>query len=79
MWIFTPIGFFSVVKKEHDAEDEITIRARVRANLEAKVLLHKILYEAFCGPFCPAEFCVLRIPLYKKISIGLSLLSLQKK
>ena len=35
MWIFTPIGFFSVVKKEHDAEDEITIRARVRADLEA--------------------------------------------
>ena len=25
MWIFTPIGFFSVVKKEHDAADEITI------------------------------------------------------
>ena len=35
MWIFTPIGFFSVAKKEHDAEDEITIRARVRADLEA--------------------------------------------
>ena len=35
MWIFTPIGFFSVVKTEHDAEDEVTIRARVRADLEA--------------------------------------------
>ena len=35
MWIFTTIGFFSVVKKKHGAEDEITIRARVRGDLEA--------------------------------------------
>ena len=35
MWIFTTIGFFSVVKKSHDAADEITIRARVRGDLEA--------------------------------------------
>ena len=35
MWIFTPIGFFSVVKKEYDAEDEITIRSRVRVDIDA--------------------------------------------
>ena len=35
MWIFTPIGFFSVVKKEHNEPGEITIRARVEGDLES--------------------------------------------
>ena len=34
MWIFTPIGFFSVIKKEYDAEDEVTIRSRVKSDIE---------------------------------------------
>lgn len=35
MWIFTDVGFFSVVRKPED-EDEgmVTIRARVRSDLE---------------------------------------------
>lgn len=36
MWLITPIGFFSVVRKSSDAEhDTLTIRARVRSDLEA--------------------------------------------
>ena len=34
MWIFTPFGFFSVVHKTHDAPDRLTIRGRVRGDLE---------------------------------------------
>lgn len=35
MWIITKIGFFSVVQKPWDAaKDTLTIRARVRADLE---------------------------------------------
>ena len=34
MWIFTPFGFFSIVQKTHDASDQLTIRGRVRADLE---------------------------------------------
>jgi hypothetical protein len=33
MWLFTPIGFFSAVRKPGDAR--LTIRARVAADLEA--------------------------------------------
>lgn len=36
MWLLTPFGFFSVVRKPQDeAEGLLTIRARVRADLEA--------------------------------------------
>jgi hypothetical protein len=36
MWIFTKLGFFSVVQKPDDhAEGTLTIRSRVRADLEA--------------------------------------------
>jgi len=36
MWLITPIGFFSVVQKPDDAEaGTLTVRARVRADLEA--------------------------------------------
>jgi hypothetical protein len=36
MWILTPIGFFSVVQKPLDrAHDALTLRARIRADLEA--------------------------------------------
>lgn len=36
MWLITPIGFFSVVQKPGDvAADTLTIRARVRADLDA--------------------------------------------
>ena len=36
MWLVTPIGFFSVVQKASDiANNTLTIRARVRADLEA--------------------------------------------
>ena len=34
MWIFTPIGFFSVIKKEYNAEDKVTIRSRVKSDIE---------------------------------------------
>ena len=34
MWIFTPFGFFSIVQKTHDASDQLTIRGRVRGDLE---------------------------------------------
>ena len=34
MWIFTPFGFFSIVQKPHDASDQLTIRGRVRGDLE---------------------------------------------
>jgi hypothetical protein len=35
MWIITTIGFFSVVQKPwDDADDTLTVRARVRADLE---------------------------------------------
>lgn len=33
MWIFTPIGFFSAVRKPRDTD--LTIRARVRTDLDA--------------------------------------------
>jgi hypothetical protein len=33
MWLFTPFGFFSVVQKKN--ESDLTIRSRVRADLEA--------------------------------------------
>lgn len=36
MWLITPIGFFSVVQKPADvAAGTLTVRARVRADLEA--------------------------------------------
>ncbi|MEY8689598.1 MAG: hypothetical protein AB9M53_06930 [Leptothrix sp. (in: b-proteobacteria)] len=36
MWLITPIGFFSIVQKPGDAEaGTLTVRARVRADLEA--------------------------------------------
>lgn len=36
MWLITPIGFFSIVQKPSDiASNTLTIRARVRADLEA--------------------------------------------
>ena len=36
MWLITPIGFFSVVRKPSDAKmDTLTIRARVRSDLES--------------------------------------------
>jgi hypothetical protein len=36
MWFITPIGFFSVVQKSSDvARDSLTIRSRVRTDLEA--------------------------------------------
>ena len=34
MWLFTPIGFFSIVQKKHDQPDQVTIRSRVRKDLE---------------------------------------------
>ncbi|MBT4976495.1 MAG: hypothetical protein HOM86_04055 [Gemmatimonadetes bacterium] len=34
MWIFTPFGFFSIVHKTYDAPEQLTIRARVRGDLE---------------------------------------------
>ncbi len=35
MWLITPIGFFSIVEKPQDtAADKLTVRARVRADLE---------------------------------------------
>lgn len=36
MWLITPIGFFSIVQKPEDMNSEtLTIRARVRSDLEA--------------------------------------------
>ena len=36
MWLITPVGFFSIVQKPSDvATDTLTVRARVRADLEA--------------------------------------------
>ena len=36
MWLITPIGFFSVVQKPSDkSRDTLTVRARVRSDLEA--------------------------------------------
>lgn len=36
MWIITPIGFFSIVRKPDDVTSgTLTVRARVRADLEA--------------------------------------------
>ena len=36
MWLITPIGFFSVVQKHDDeASGTLTVRARVRGDLEA--------------------------------------------
>ena len=36
MWLITPVGFFSVVQKTGDiAADTLTVRARVRGDLDA--------------------------------------------
>jgi len=36
MWLITPVGFFSVVRKPTDTENKtLTVRARVRSDLEA--------------------------------------------
>lgn len=36
MWLMTPIGFFSIVRKPNDvASGTLTIRSRVRSDLEA--------------------------------------------
>ena len=36
MWLMTPIGFFSIVQKPSDRDgDTLTVRARVRSDLEA--------------------------------------------
>lgn len=36
MWLITPIGFFSIVRKPHDdKQGTLTIRARVATDLEA--------------------------------------------
>lgn len=36
MWLITPVGFFSIVQKSSDiAADTLTVRARVRSDLEA--------------------------------------------
>lgn len=36
MWLITPLGFFSVVRKPTDIKDKtLTVRARVRRDLEA--------------------------------------------
>lgn len=36
MWLITPVGFFSVVQKPADqATQKLTVRARVRSDLEA--------------------------------------------
>ncbi len=36
MWLITPVGFFSVVRKPGDAKNKtLTVRARVREDLEA--------------------------------------------
>ena len=36
MWLITPVGFFSVVRKPTDIQDKtLTVRSRVRADLEA--------------------------------------------
>ncbi|TXG98314.1 MAG: hypothetical protein E6R09_11505 [Rhodocyclaceae bacterium] len=44
MWLMTPIGFFSIVEKPGDrGRDTLTIRARVRSDLET--LGHRYLPE----------------------------------
>lgn len=44
MWLMTPVGFFSVVQKPGDAQARVlTVRARVRADLEA--LRERVLPE----------------------------------
>ncbi|NDY93198.1 NUDIX hydrolase [Ideonella livida] len=41
MWLITPIGFFSIVRKPGDAaHNTLTVRARVRADLESLRALH---------------------------------------
>jgi len=35
MWIFTKVGFFSIVQKPSNSPDELTVRARVRSDLAA--------------------------------------------
>lgn len=36
MWLITPVGFFSIVEKPGDQDaDRLTVRARVRSDLEA--------------------------------------------
>lgn len=36
MWLVTPVGFFSVVRKPTDIKNKtLTVRARVRSDLEA--------------------------------------------
>lgn len=41
IWIQTSIGFFSIVQKEEDQQhDQLTIRSRVRSDLEALRFLH---------------------------------------
>jgi len=36
MWLITPVGFFSVVRKPTDIQNKtLTVRSRVRADLEA--------------------------------------------
>lgn len=44
MWIFTMIGFFSVVQKSGD--DDLTVRARARADLEALRARHLPMMSA---------------------------------
>jgi hypothetical protein len=34
MWLITPVGFFSIVRKPDD-QDTLTVRARVKSDLEA--------------------------------------------
>jgi hypothetical protein len=35
MWLITPLGFFSIVRKPDDTSETFTIRARVKSDLEA--------------------------------------------
>lgn len=35
MWLITKYGFFSVVQKSGSPKDELTVRSRVRADLES--------------------------------------------
>jgi len=35
MWLFTTIGFFSIVDNQDSGPDEVTVRARVREDLDA--------------------------------------------
>jgi hypothetical protein len=46
MWLITPVGFFSIVRRPDDvADDTLTIRSRVESDLEA--LWEKYLSEPF--------------------------------